>query len=83
MFFASGFDRVPDGTGGYSIHYQAGEKLKDCRSHVIRHVKPAICKAKDLWVAAGFVLCFAWVYDFSNAMPGPHWHAAGALERVK
>eukprot|EP00438_Fugacium_kawagutii_P003504 Skav218385 [mRNA] locus=scaffold2066:399024:400865:- [translate_table: standard] len=45
MFFASGFDRVPNGST-YEIHY----------------------KAKDLWIAAGFVLCFMWVYDFSNAI---------------
>jgi len=28
-------------------------------------------QAKDLLIAAGFVLCFLWVYDFSNAMRVP------------
>lgn len=45
MFFASSFDRVPNGDA-YEIHYEA----------------------KDLLIAAGFVLCFLWVYDFSNAI---------------
>ena len=28
-------------------------------------------QAKELCIAAGFVLCFLWVYDFSNAMRAP------------
>ena len=32
-------------------------------------------QAKDLLIAAGFVLCFLWVYDFSNAMCVPQLSA--------
>lgn len=113
MFFASSFDRVPNGDA-YEIHYEAhfhfmwavlqiwnfirlrttmrvivnceivnfykdprnarwcatGKLFKGDFSAVLKSTSRSD-QAKDLLIAAGFVLCFLWVYDFSNAMRVP------------
>ena len=89
MFFASGFDRVSEG-GSYEIHYEARKKMGRVPAlvpvlFVVLQRLPSTpqSQAKQLWIAAGFVLCFLWVYDFSNAMRAPQCRELHCLEMFR
>lgn len=56
-----------------------------CLSFVVLQRLPSTpqSQAKELWIAAGFVLCFLWVYDFSNAMRAPQCCELHCLEMFR